>query len=163
MRLPHSELKSPRPVFSWSNHAGIYHAAQRLHHARILQPISSILIAIQYKQSNSMIFKSVLASSVILCSSALANAVNSQVTDAITQTNVKVVGEAPAQSMGSQYQLQFKINNIINGCNAISSKDDRCACYKNKFGPLMSSSNDKQVLHSVVDQLCSNNPSDASV
>ncbi|UUX48044.1 RebB family R body protein [Nisaea acidiphila] len=30
--------------------------------------------------------------------------VNSQITDAVTQTNVKVVGEAPAQAMGMVYQ-----------------------------------------------------------
>jgi len=30
--------------------------------------------------------------------------VNSQITDAVTQTNVKVLGEAPAQSMGIVYQ-----------------------------------------------------------
>jgi hypothetical protein len=30
--------------------------------------------------------------------------VNPQVTDAITQTNVKVLGEAPAMAMGSLYQ-----------------------------------------------------------
>ena len=30
--------------------------------------------------------------------------VNSQITDAITQTNVKVLGEAPAMAMGSLYQ-----------------------------------------------------------
>lgn len=30
--------------------------------------------------------------------------VNSQITDAVTQTNVKVVGEAPAQAMGNLYQ-----------------------------------------------------------
>lgn len=30
--------------------------------------------------------------------------VNGQVTDAVTQTNVKVLGEAPAQSMGMVYQ-----------------------------------------------------------
>ena len=30
--------------------------------------------------------------------------VNSQVTDAITTTNVKVLGEAPAMAMGSLYQ-----------------------------------------------------------
>ncbi|MDC3379174.1 RebB family R body protein [Planctomycetota bacterium] len=30
--------------------------------------------------------------------------VNSQITDAITQTNVKVVAEAPAMAMGSLYQ-----------------------------------------------------------
>lgn len=32
------------------------------------------------------------------------SAVNGQVTDAITQTNVKVLGEAPAMAMGSLYQ-----------------------------------------------------------
>ena len=30
--------------------------------------------------------------------------VNSQITDAVTQNNVKVVGEAPAQAMGVVYQ-----------------------------------------------------------
>lgn len=30
--------------------------------------------------------------------------VNSQITDAVTQTNVKVVGEAPAQSVAMVYQ-----------------------------------------------------------
>ena len=30
--------------------------------------------------------------------------VNGQVTDAITQTNLKVLGEAPAMAMGSLYQ-----------------------------------------------------------
>lgn len=30
--------------------------------------------------------------------------VNGQITDAVTQTNVKVLGEAPAQSMGLVYQ-----------------------------------------------------------
>ncbi len=31
-------------------------------------------------------------------------AVNSQITDAVTQSNVKVVGEAPAMALGSLYQ-----------------------------------------------------------
>lgn len=30
--------------------------------------------------------------------------VNSQITDAVTQTNVKVLGEAPAQAMAALYQ-----------------------------------------------------------
>jgi hypothetical protein len=30
--------------------------------------------------------------------------INGQITDAITQTNVKVLGEAPAMAMGSLYQ-----------------------------------------------------------
>ncbi|OHX12602.1 RebB like protein [Chromobacterium sinusclupearum] len=32
-------------------------------------------------------------------------AVNGQITDAVTQTNVKVVAEAPAQAMASLYQV----------------------------------------------------------
>ena len=35
---------------------------------------------------------------------ALDTPVNQQVTDAVTQTNVKVLGEAPAQSMALVYQ-----------------------------------------------------------
>jgi hypothetical protein len=31
-------------------------------------------------------------------------AVNSQITDAVTQANVKVLGDAPAMAMGSLYQ-----------------------------------------------------------
>ena len=31
--------------------------------------------------------------------------VNSQITDAVTQTNVKVVAEAPAQAIASLYQV----------------------------------------------------------
>lgn len=31
--------------------------------------------------------------------------VNSQITDAVTQTNVKVLGEAPAQAMATLYQV----------------------------------------------------------
>jgi outer membrane protein OmpA-like peptidoglycan-associated protein len=34
----------------------------------------------------------------------MGDTVNSQITDAITQTNVKVLGEAPAMAMGSLYQ-----------------------------------------------------------
>ncbi|WP_049105093.1 RebB family R body protein, partial [Burkholderia cenocepacia] len=33
-------------------------------------------------------------------------AVNAAITDAVTQTNVKVVGEAPAMATGSLYQAQ---------------------------------------------------------
>jgi len=35
---------------------------------------------------------------------AFPTAVNSQITDAVTQSNVKVIGEAPAMAMGSLYQ-----------------------------------------------------------
>ncbi len=31
--------------------------------------------------------------------------VNDQITDAVTQTNVKVIGEAPAMAMGNIYQI----------------------------------------------------------
>jgi hypothetical protein len=31
-------------------------------------------------------------------------ALNSQITDAVTQSNVKVIGEAPAMALGSLYQ-----------------------------------------------------------
>ena len=35
---------------------------------------------------------------------AFPTAVNSQITDAVTQTNVKVLGDAPAMAMGNLYQ-----------------------------------------------------------
>lgn len=35
---------------------------------------------------------------------AFPTAVNSQITDAVTQSNVKVLGDAPAMAMGSLYQ-----------------------------------------------------------
>jgi len=35
---------------------------------------------------------------------AFPTAVNSQITDAVTQSNVKVLGDAPAQALGSLYQ-----------------------------------------------------------
>lgn len=34
----------------------------------------------------------------------MAETVNGQITDAVTQSNVKVVGEAPAMAMGTLYQ-----------------------------------------------------------
>ncbi len=34
----------------------------------------------------------------------MADVVNSQITDAVTQSNVKVVAEAPAMAMGNVYQ-----------------------------------------------------------
>ncbi|MCY4045408.1 MAG: RebB family R body protein [Cellvibrionales bacterium] len=40
------------------------------------------------------------------------NGVNGQVTDAVTQTNVNVVAEAPAQAMGSLYQVATHANGI---------------------------------------------------
>lgn len=38
--------------------------------------------------------------------------VNSQVTDAVTQTNVNVVGEAPSQALGSLYQMAAHANGM---------------------------------------------------
>jgi Killing trait len=35
---------------------------------------------------------------------AFPTAVNSQITDAVTQTNVKVLGDAPAMALGNLYQ-----------------------------------------------------------
>jgi hypothetical protein len=39
-----------------------------------------------------------------MADTASTSTVNPQITDAITQTNVKVVGEAPAMAIGSLYQ-----------------------------------------------------------
>lgn len=44
--------------------------------------------------------------------------VNPQVTDAVTQTNVKVVAQAPAQSMASLYVTQAQSVQIMNQVNA---------------------------------------------
>lgn len=38
--------------------------------------------------------------------------VNAQITDAVTQTNVKVVAEAPAQAMASLYQVVSQATGI---------------------------------------------------
>lgn len=45
--------------------------------------------------------------------------VNSQITDAVTQTNVKVLGEAPAQAMATVYQTLAQSTNlaILNSTN----------------------------------------------
>lgn len=105
-----------------------------------------------------MILKALIITSALLGTSqvlASSSPVNTQITDAISQTNVKVVGSSPASAVGQTYQLNNKIQNIINGCNAISAADDRCACYKNQFDPLMTNNSDRHILHSVVDQLCS--------
>ena len=50
--------------------------------------------------------------------------VNSQITDAITQTNVKVLAEAPAQSMAMVYQtmahsLSLSMQNAVSSQNAM--------------------------------------------
>ncbi|QBF31185.1 RebB family R body protein [Thalassococcus sp. S3] len=40
-------------------------------------------------------------------------AVNDQITDAVTQSNVKVVGEAPAMAMGTVYQTMAHSTGIL--------------------------------------------------
>ncbi|KOR46530.1 R body protein RebB-like protein [Xanthomonas oryzae] len=44
---------------------------------------------------------------------AFPTAVNPQITDAVTQTNVKVIGEAPAVAMGSIYQSLAHSSGIL--------------------------------------------------
>ncbi len=38
--------------------------------------------------------------------------VNAQITDSVTQTNVNVLGESPAQAMGSLYQMAAYANGM---------------------------------------------------
>lgn len=49
--------------------------------------------------------------------------VNSQITDAITQTNVKVLGEAPAMAMGQLFTTTAGAVTIANATNPESSAD----------------------------------------
>lgn len=55
---------------------------------------------------------------------AFPTAVNDQITDAITQTNVKVLGEAPAFAMGSIYQSMAHSTGILFE-NAVSSQQQQ--------------------------------------
>lgn len=50
--------------------------------------------------------------------------VNSQITDAVTQTNVKVVAEAPAMAMGSIYQTMAHSTGILFE-NAVSAQQQQ--------------------------------------
>jgi uncharacterized membrane protein YcjF (UPF0283 family) len=50
--------------------------------------------------------------------------VNSQITDAVTQTNVKVLGEAPATAMGSLYQTMVHSTGILFE-NAVSAQQQQ--------------------------------------
>lgn len=52
---------------------------------------------------------------------ALDTALNSQITDAVTQVNVKVLGEAPAMAMGSIYQSLAHSTGILYE-NAVSAQ-----------------------------------------
>ena len=49
--------------------------------------------------------------------------VNLQVTDAVTQTNVKVLGEAPAQAMATLYQIVASANGMASQ-NAVSNQQN---------------------------------------
>ncbi len=49
--------------------------------------------------------------------------VNGQITDAVTQTNVKVLGESPAQALGSLYQTAAHSNGISMQ-NAVSNQNN---------------------------------------
>lgn len=51
--------------------------------------------------------------------------VNSQITDAVTQTNVKVVAEAPAQAIASLYQVAshsagLSLQNAVSGQQSLN-------------------------------------------
>ena len=47
---------------------------------------------------------------------ALPTPVNGQITDAVTQSNVKVVAEAPAMAMGAIYQSLARIRTRLESC-----------------------------------------------
>lgn len=51
------------------------------------------------------------------------DSVNPQITDAITQTNVKVVAEAPAQAMAALYQMIASANGMA-AQNAVSNQQN---------------------------------------
>lgn len=52
--------------------------------------------------------------------------VNPQITDAVTQTNVKVLGESPAMAMGLIYQTMAHSANLVMQ-NTIPPSDDEGA------------------------------------
>ncbi|UYK86015.1 RebB family R body protein [Xanthomonas sacchari] len=55
---------------------------------------------------------------------AFPTAVNDQITDAVTQSNVKVIGEAPAFAMASIYQSMAHSTGILFG-NAVSAQQQQ--------------------------------------
>ncbi|POZ63827.1 RebB family R body protein [Chromobacterium alticapitis] len=55
---------------------------------------------------------------------AFPTAVNNQITDAVTQSNVKVLGEAPAMAMGSIYQTMAHSTGILFE-NAVSAQQQQ--------------------------------------
>ena len=52
---------------------------------------------------------------------AIPTPVNGQITDAVTQSNVKVVGEAPAMALGSLYQTLAHSTGVLYE-NAVNSQ-----------------------------------------
>ena len=59
---------------------------------------------------------------------AFPTAVNDQITDAVTQSNVKVLGDAPAQAMSSLYQAtaQAMANAAQNAVTPAAGHRSRC-------------------------------------
>ena len=55
---------------------------------------------------------------------AFPTAVNDQITDAVTQTNVKVIGGAPAMAMGTIYQSMAHSNGIL-FANAVAAQQQQ--------------------------------------
>jgi len=53
----------------------------------------------------------------------MADTVNPQITDAVTQTNVKVLAEVPAQSMGVLYQVMAQTI-ALSMQNAVSAQQN---------------------------------------
>ncbi|WP_047248618.1 RebB family R body protein [Chromobacterium subtsugae] len=53
-------------------------------------------------------------------------AMNSQITDAVTQSNVKVVGEAPAMALGSLFQSMAHSTGLLYQ-NAVSNQQQQTA------------------------------------
>jgi hypothetical protein len=58
---------------------------------------------------------------------AIPTAVNGQITDAVTQANVKVVGDAPAMAMGAIYQSLAHSTGILYE-NAVSAQQQIGIC-----------------------------------
>jgi hypothetical protein len=54
---------------------------------------------------------------------AFPTAVNSQITDAVTQSNVKVLGDAPAQAMGNLFMVLSQAAGIA-AQNAVTNQQD---------------------------------------
>ena len=55
---------------------------------------------------------------------AFPTSVNDQITDAVTQSNVKVLGEAPAMALGSLYQAMAHSTGVLFE-NAVSSQQQQ--------------------------------------